>query len=155
MNIDSKDQEIEQAFIASWNMTDKIYADFFMDTPEFFQRNQLDPSELEALEGFVQLKSNRKRLKPILGLIAEMRQRGFDRQLRAGHAMDRLILSRSLKHGLRADQAALGIDIGMESGMTVMYWHKPDSSLEIMLDRVELTPEVEQLLVKLLVQPIN
>lgn len=43
----------------------------------------------------------------VLEMIAEMRRAGYDRLLRAGQSMSSLGLSRSRRHGLRAEQACL------------------------------------------------
>ena len=44
-------------------------------------------------------------LGPMATLVAELRQQGFDRTCRLGHALYFLVLSRSWEHGLRPDQS--------------------------------------------------
>ena len=59
-------------------------------------------------------------LEPMIGLVAELRRRGYDRRLRHGHSVYILKLSRSIEHGLRGDQPFLSIlplkDGGLEIG---------------------------------------
>jgi hypothetical protein len=88
-------------------------------------------------------------------LVAELRKRGFDRHFRAGFSMHRFVLSRSQKYGLRKDQSCLLIDVHMEGGMTLEYFENPDVRLETNVDRIALTPELEQLLMRLITEPID
>jgi hypothetical protein len=93
-------------------------------------------------------------LKPMLNLIATLRQQGYDRQFRAGQSLDAFVLSRSKEHGLRSEQPRVAVVLNPEGGMTVAY--QDGSGLhEITVDQVELTPEVEALLQRLLAHPID
>ncbi len=156
MSILDDRQKIEQAFLASWDGIERFYI-FQCDwgTPEWFQIVQIDPSEMGTLENFTAHNSSTAWLKPIQGLIAELRQRGYDRRLRAGQSLGRFVLSRSREHGLRPAQATLIIALGMTGEMRVQYWEKSVVSSEINVAHVELTPELEQLLDRLLAQPID
>jgi hypothetical protein len=93
-------------------------------------------------------------LKPMLHLIASLRQQGYDRQFRAGQSMDALVLSRSREHGLRSEQPRVGVVLNPQGGMTVTYYGGSDSH-ENNIDRVELSLEVESLLQQLLAYPIG
>jgi hypothetical protein len=93
-------------------------------------------------------------LKPILNLIAELRDRSYDKQLRAGQRMTVFILSRSREHGLRDGQASLAIYVNPDGSMTVRYWENGFET-EVEMARVELTSEFEELLARLLKQPID
>jgi hypothetical protein len=85
-------------------------------------------------------------LKPIFNLIAELRKRGYDKKLRAGQGVWRFQLSRSHEHGLRLGQPMLGFDIQPDKGMNVVYYESPHTAI---------TPEVEDLLARLLSHPID
>jgi hypothetical protein len=91
----------------------------------------------------------------ILGLIKELRQRGYDRQFRAGQSLATFILSRSRRHGLRRDQANLKIDLNPQGGMSLGYYEPPNQEVEISVETLEVTPEVETLLQCLLSHPID
>ena len=157
MSINNNDQQkIEKVFIASWDYVSKFYIlYYFWDDPEWEELSEIDLSVLGTPQNIANHHSRWKWLKPIQGLIAEMQKRGYDRQLRAGQSLHTLILSRSRDYDLRAGQATVHINLRKEGGMTVSYWEKPDRSIEITTERVEITPEVEQLLARLLAQPID
>jgi hypothetical protein len=107
----------------------------------------------EMVEFFTHLSAERYQwswLKPILGLIGEMRARGYDRQFRVGQSLAYFMLSRSQEHGLWTEQSFLRKGLHQQGGMTVYLYEPPDSEIEINLDRIELTPELEQLLLRLL-----
>lgn len=120
--------EIELEFLASWDWIEHFY------TPDDFESYPW--------------------LKPISDVIAELRRRGYDRKLRPGHSLEMLILSRSCEHGLRKDQATISFLLRDYGGMWVRYW---DNGLktELNLEHVEITPEVDALLQRLLEKPIN
>jgi hypothetical protein len=56
---------------------------------------------------------------------------------------------------MRPGQECLVIALSPEGGMNVQYWDKSVAPFEINVDRVELTPELEQLLDRLLGQPVD
>ena len=122
---------IEQQFVESWDEIESFYND-------------------------IAFRDGWSELKPIFGLISELRSRGYDRQLRAGQSLVTFILSRSKAHGLRDDQAFLHIHLSVEGhSMIVTYVDPPNPPIEAKFDRVELVPELEQLLQRLLTHPIN
>jgi hypothetical protein len=106
-------------------------------------------------EFFTHLSNEWGWLIPILGLIAQMRERGYDRQFRAGQSMEIFVLSRALNHGLRPEQAAFRIELQMDDRMHLRYLEHPDVHIEMDVDRVEITPEVEEFLTRLLAHPID
>jgi hypothetical protein len=121
---------IEQKFSESWDMIERVYTDLF--TGPHWQW-----------------------LKSILTLVAELRARGYDKRFRAGTQLTSFILSRSQEDGLRREQARLVIDLHPGGGMTITYLEPPSPAVEVNLERVELTPELEQLLLRLLTHPID
>jgi hypothetical protein len=121
---------IEQKFSESWDEIEQFYTTFF-DLPDW------------------------QYLKPIAGLISDLRSRGYDKQFRAGQALTWFVLSRSQEWGLRSEQPFLRIDLHWEGGMTVLYYAPPNPIIEVNLEAVELTPEWEHLLLRLLSHPID
>lgn len=121
------------------------------------ERNEIEAkfaASWDRVERFFEVQSVREWLKAVPGLITTLRQRGYDRQLRAGTALWVLILSRSRIHGLRKDQTRLGIwwDDG---GMVIDYYEPPDAKFQFVVPRVEITAEVEEILDRLLAKPID
>jgi hypothetical protein len=94
-------------------------------------------------------------LTPILGLISDLRSRGYDQRFRAGQSMVRFVLSRSKEWGLRQEQAFLSFDLNLEGGLAVAYYEPPETFIELKFDHTELNPQVEQLLLRLLTRPID
>ena len=130
MTLDNDPAAIEQDFIASWDSMEKFF------------------TYHSALTGYEWLKA-------IFALMAEFRQRGYDRQFRAGQSMDSFILSRSREHGLRDKHAALQMGIIPEGGMWVRYYEYPDTDIQREFERVEVNDQLEQLLARLREHPIN
>jgi hypothetical protein len=122
---------IEHEFSESWDHIEKFYA--------------------HQINWF----HNAQWLKPIFGLIAELRKRGYDKKLRAGQGMMRFQLSRSREHGLRLGQPMLGFAIQPDKGMEVVYYESPHPAIEFKAETVEITPEIEDLLTRLLSHPID
>ena len=131
MTSEDEQKAIEEDFSQSWDWIQRYFHDLF------------DPREWWAW------------LMPIHNLITELRQRGYDRQFRAGQSMYSLVLSRSFKHGLRASQASLVFELLREGGMKIRYDEVGHLVSEFEVDRVEITPEIEALLARLLAQPID
>ena len=59
----------------------------------------------------------------VLQFIAELRQAGYDRKLRAGQTIDIFIVSRSRHHGLRPDQSRVAFYFHKD-GMDVVEGHE-------------------------------
>jgi len=131
VSAEDEQKTIEQEFVKSWDLIEQFYEYY---TQSYFRSSQW--------------------LKPIFSLIHELRRRGYDRKFRAGQGMDRFQISRALKHGLRPGQPMLGFNILENGGMNVIYFEAGDV-VEFQCERVELTPEVEELLARLLAHPID
>ena len=97
-------------------------------------------------------------LTPMSGLVKELRSRGYDRLFRHGHTAYLLVLSRSLKHGLRGDQPS------------IMFFPQGDGTLHVhcelrgprglvprtfTLPSVALTPELDRLLGRLAQEQVD
>jgi hypothetical protein len=93
-------------------------------------------------------------LKPLVSLIGELKQKGYDTQFRAGHSIYYFILSRSREHGLRADQHFLQIEPGQNGGMMLDYF-TPEGKESTEVSRTEFCPELEAMLLRLISQPID
>ena len=130
MHSNNDQDSIEEEFIASWNWI------------EVFFTKRINNYRMEWL-------------KPMLNLIAELRQHGHDKKLRAGQSLEYLVLSRSREHGLRRGQSMLRFELIAEGGITVYYFEAPDVRIRIEVEHVALTPEIETLLTRLLSHPID
>ncbi|SRR5258706_15633959 len=90
----------------------------------------------------------------MLTLIAELRQRGYDRQLlsqrfgQPGHFM----LSPT---GLSHHDARLFIYLQKNSGMVLIYNNGADVEIQTEVEHSEFTPDLESLLERLLAHPID
>ena len=73
---------MERDFVLSWDRLE-----------EFYRSISSFPEQARALD-----------------FIAALRAIGFDRTLRAGQSLYTMLLSRSLRHGLRGDQVAVAFD---------------------------------------------
>jgi len=93
-------------------------------------------------------------IRNILPLIKIFRERGYDRQFRAGTSMATLMISRSREYGLRRDQPFLAFDMLEDGGMRVTFTIQ-NGSVILNVDRIEITPEIENLLIPLLAYPID
>ena len=88
----------------------------------------------------------------MLDLIAELRKRNYDRKFRAELSRAVLILSRSREHVLRSKQPFIEFhrDVPGSTGMSVTYHEGSETKVSIEIDKIELKPEVETLLKRLL-----
>ena len=88
----------------------------------------------------------------IMLLIKTMREKGFDKTLRAGTSLYRLILSRSRRHGLRPDQPDVMFSFEyMNSIMKVNTWENE----EFIFNAVTYTNDLERILKKLEQQSVD
>lgn len=120
---------IEREFSESWDLTEEIYSSVHWISWK--------PSV------------------PLLNLITQLREQGYDKTLRAGKSLSRFILSRSRYDGLRRNQARLGFDLHSNGTMNLLYFEPPDKEIQITVESLTLTPEVEDLLARLLSHPID
>lgn len=88
---------------------------------------------------------------PALLFLAALRAAGYDRKLRAGQSLWSLIVSRSRRHGLRADQPRIVFDFHGEG----LRMHSGDGAEDVQLPRVALTPEIEGALRRLAEEEID
>ena len=87
---------VEGDFVVSWDKTEKSFNRFA---------------------------KNSKRFQQALHFISQLREYGYDHQLRAGSSLTRFIVSRSRRNGLRQDQAS------------ICFWFN-DDSFEVSFDKV-------------------
>ena len=93
--------------------------------------------------------------KPVVQIIAYLRSKNHDKDLRAGKSMWILFLSRSKHWGLRDDQHSIGIEPTQNNTFNVFY-----SDGENILSRFETSElkdnkQFEAMLDELIKQPIN
>lgn len=84
-----------------------------------------------------------------------MRDKGYDRTLRAGQSLWSLILSRSRRHGMRGDQPSVVFQFH-ENGMIVvdrLENHRKGAKSQSL--QIALTPEIEALLERLESKPVD
>jgi hypothetical protein len=121
---------IEADFIRSW------------DGVEEFYKNYSEIFRIETTE--------------ILNFIAQMRTKSYDKVFRAGNSLFALVLSRSLYHGLRGDQASLIFEFLKN---TLKIYTSQDDRIKnvpiISTPHIELTPEIERLLKDLEIRKID
>jgi hypothetical protein len=130
----SEDEKaLEEEFLASWDQIEKCYE---------FIRSEAHP-RYEAYG------------RAMLGLIGELRQQGYDRQLRAGQTLFMFIVSRSRKHGLRSDQSRIEILEAVGGGMRLIYDERLNEKIELIAEKFALTAEFKELLQRLLTHPID
>jgi hypothetical protein len=126
----SVERDLENEFIESWNHIKPSSTYIFLGKPPDLQEEILD-------------------------FIIELRAKGYDKLLRAGSSVDRLVLSRSRRHGLRPEQACL-VFIFHDEGMAIFDSFKGGiENLIIQYPRIELTPEIEEIIKQLLKGPID
>jgi hypothetical protein len=89
----------------------------------------------------------------VLRMIAQMREQGFDKTLRAGQSMYRFIISRSRRHGLKTDQPSIFFDFE-DDGMTVNYFGT-DGEEKLSSPGIEYTSQIEDLLKRLEAENIS
>jgi hypothetical protein len=121
--------ELEDRFSASWDKIEQFY------------------NELLSHEGW-------EWVRPITGLIRDLRKCGYDRQLRAGQSVWIFALSRSKEHGLRPDQHSVAIHPQTNGGMVIEY-HTPEGNEAIEINHMKLCPELQYVLARLMEQEID
>ena len=85
--------EIEDAFAQSWDWIEQFYRDDLLSEETW------------------------RWLGAMPNLISALRQRGYDRTLRAGQSLFILVLSRSREHGLRDNQPFVAIELQRDGSM--------------------------------------
>ncbi len=124
-----------------------------------FSHNEAKAIEEEFLRSWERMEiffaeDNMPWMTQMLPLIRALRTRGYDRKLRAGQSMVTFIVSRSRENGLRDGQPSLAFDITAQRGISAHLRGEHVSRI-MTVDRVEITPEIEELLIPLLAYPID
>ena len=92
---------------------------------------------------------------PVVGLIEELRRRGYDRLFRAGMAAQCLVLSRSAEHGLRDDQRSVWVYVGQHGTPMEVVTRRHGFDTQFVEGRVALTPALERALADLASVPVD
>ena len=130
------DPVLEAEFVASWDHIIRFFEQFLI---------------LPSCEWLV----------PMIPFIRVLRQEGYNRKLRAGQSMMTFILSRAIRHGLRRGQASVAFNLHPDGQMTVNYYSAmrdlPDYSISrhLSVENASISDEVEGLLIRLLMQPLD
>jgi len=141
---------IEGEFILSWDRLEDRYREAVRKNPspealallaDALRQAGGDPACLEP------------RIAPAaVAFLAALRQAGYDSSLRAGVSVWTCMLSRSRRHGLRADQPEIHFDFHGQS-MDVSAWLGDEVKLNDV--PIELTPEIAALLDRLAAHEID
>ena len=90
----------------------------------------------------------------VLPFLADLRRAGYDRKLRAGQSMWTFILSRSRRHGMRADQPYVRFEFQFREGTMDVLSNTPAEERFGGI-AIALSSRVEEVLARLVNQPIN
>ena len=108
-------QEIEQDFINSWDWITR----FFKDMME---------------------RHNWKGVQHVLKMLEAMRERGYDKQLRAGQSMASFIVTRARSHGFKAHHGRIRFDL-LPNGLSATY-HRDGQEIKAITDSFEYSDEI-------------
>jgi hypothetical protein len=117
-------QGIEGEFLLSWNEVEQFY---------------LSCSDLDKRH-------------EILNLIKKMREKGFDKLLRAGTSLFTLVLSRSRRHGLKEGQNSIGFEFEYIANAMEIHVGKGE---KMVFNRIEYNETIAQLLKDLCAEDID
>ncbi len=121
----SCEPEVEAAFVASWDRMVVFYEDW----------------------------ADKPWARPLLDLIDELREAGYDRTLRAGQSMSTFIVSRSRVHGMPQDQASVALSPRDDRVIVIPSWrqYRKRDALAV---RYECDPRLIEILDELVAYPI-
>lgn len=91
---------------------------------------------------------------PVLKFLQDLRELGYDKKLRAGQSLYNFIVSRSIHHGLKKEQPRIRFIFNRKGGMSIRCWIKGET-ITFEQDSIELTPQLQDLLDKLVEEPIS
>jgi hypothetical protein len=128
----SEDEKaIEATFVESWYRREEFYDNFIKD------------------DGW-------NWLAPAKAFVRELRNRGYNRKLLVTKPYHLFILARTRLRDLRSEQTSLICFKFRSTGaMRVRYYETGNLISEFDVERIEITPEIEALLERLLAQPID
>jgi hypothetical protein len=126
------DERVENkiSFIESWIEAEEFYADLFSHKGWDY-------------------------VKPIMPLIDSLRQKGYDKSLRAGQSLYTFVLSRSINWGLRQDQHSLIIEPTTQNKFRVWYSDGQNPINELETDNLIDNKQFWLLIERLKLQPLN
>ncbi|HEY9621271.1 MAG TPA: hypothetical protein V6C78_12925 [Crinalium sp.] len=88
----------------------------------------------------------------ILEMITDMRGKGYDRTLRAGHSVFDLVVSRSRRYCLRREQPAIFFYFSQDGGINI---YVCEGQRKLVCSHIELTPLIDDLLKELELRDID
>ncbi len=130
MQTDDEQKAIEATFLWEWERREEFYDDLIRE------------------EGW-------SWLIPVKTFIRELRNQGYDRQFLVTKPYHLFGLARSRVRDVRSEQSWLCFKFRSTGAMRVRYYEIGNLISEFEVERVEITPEVEALLERLLAQPID
>jgi hypothetical protein len=128
---DQADENLRLAFQESWDHIEAFYRE-----------------ELLTMD-------NWQWIRPIVDLLKELREAGYDHVLRAGQSIHILGLSRSRKHGLRDDQPSVWIELFPNGTMRVTTQFHGRRQREVLVSEIRLSGELVEILENLTREPIT
>lgn len=130
--------------VQSFAMTDPSASELFRDSWE----------GAEAFFPTMASRSGYDWLLPMGTLVEELRSRGYDSTFRFGHSLWFMVLSRSLKRGLRTGQPYVEIRPLAEGGLSIRYELAGKRGV-LKSNTVSLSPQLEHLLHLLAAEETN
>mgnify|MGYP003492569442 FL=1 len=122
---------IESDFIRSWDNVDHFYREIYS--------------------------YNKEEISGRLRFISQLRAKGYERTLRAGTSFLALVLSRSMRHGLRDGQPRIIFQFGDDSKINIYTSEKAplNEKIKICSQGFHITPDIESLLKQLILEVID
>jgi hypothetical protein len=88
----------------------------------------------------------------VLNLVRELREKGFDKKLRAGQSLYTFMLSRSKNHGLTQDQNFIAVTFRIDKDKMIVTGKENN---ELLVSKVKISDELEKLFENLAKEEIN
>jgi hypothetical protein len=88
----------------------------------------------------------------VLNLVRELREKGFDKKLRAGQSLYTFMLSRSKNHGLTQDQNFIAVTFRIDKDEMIVTGKENN---ELLVSKVKISDELEKLFENLAKEEIN
>ena len=122
---------IESDFIRSWDNVENFYREIYNYTTEDISGR--------------------------LRFIHQLRAKGYERTLRAGNSSLALVLSRSMRHGLRDGQPRIIFQFGDDSKINIYTSEKVyfNEKIKLCSQGFQITPDIENLLKQLVLEVID
>jgi catechol 2,3-dioxygenase-like lactoylglutathione lyase family enzyme len=159
-------EELEKEFNERWVGIEHLFEThmiFDIDREKWIERQKSKNSASrfytdQELAEVAEKHPDRRHLLEMIRIIQALRISGYENSLRPGQSLLTFMLSRSAKHGLRGEQAFVHIDTYGErltAAYHVQFGLSGSISIQIEQADVDITPELEALLLRLMMHPID